>query len=128
MSKLTDTMPYVWNCACGLVATETDSNFKSRTQPTPQTLPALIKEMQERAHESTIETFEDGTLRYCPRDLETRVADTANATLEYVKGVAGEMRKDNSPYKQRHNPQAMWADIGYNQALTDLIARLTSNQ
>lgn len=30
MSELTDQMPYVWKCACGLYATEKDEDFRNR--------------------------------------------------------------------------------------------------
>jgi hypothetical protein len=122
---------------------------------TPQNLPALIKEMQERAWElyvpKCINTQCDnhGTItamgsdgepepeqcQYCYQErfplaeaLTHVAADTANAIVEYVKGVAGDMRPTEV--------EKVFGDLIHNsveyrtvdQFITDLIARLTSNQ
>lgn len=101
--------------------------------PHPQNLPALIKEMQERArakirHANIFDGVVIGTIELSELDAST--ADTANTILEYVKGVVGEMSKTSS----YHGPSALYDERKmhdepeiYNQALTDLIARLTSN-
>ncbi len=105
--------------------------------PTPQNLPALIKEMQERARERFTTRFADdnGTVQNSKGKyetiiydmvgdqvtdcvimqlfIETLIADTANATLEYVKGVASELTLNNGSEGD--------------DALKDLIARLTNN-
>ncbi len=99
---------------------------------TPQNLPALIKEMQERARKrfttrnpelfdlpnhSTNVVIDSRDSKEYLKDLDTAVTDTANATLEYVKGVVEEMAS-KTPWKVSGEP--------YINA-TDLIARLTSN-
>lgn len=33
-SQLTDSMPYVWKCACGLYATEKNEGYQKRITPT----------------------------------------------------------------------------------------------
>ncbi len=48
-----------------------------------------------------------------------------HARTEEVVKIAEGMKKNNSAYEQRDKPRAMWADVGYDQALTDLIAALT---
>ncbi len=83
--------------------------------PTPQTLPALIKEMQERARDNR-PSKHDGTkivISYTKEEIDTLITDTTNATLEYVKGVARELTLNNGSEGD--------------DALKDLIARLTSN-
>ena len=34
--------------------------------------------------------------------------------------VVGKIKKEESAYSKRHNPQEMWTDIGFNQALEDV--------
>lgn len=88
---------------------------------TPQNLPALIKEMQERVPFRIMGT----TTQVTQQDLDQIITDTANATLEYVKGVAGELRKDPKEGTWFCDDEADRQN--YNQALEDLVARLTSN-
>jgi hypothetical protein len=94
---------------------------------TPQNLSALIKEMQERARAEFITKcnrwrsdsgfmIDDGLdFLSMTEFLEDHTADTANATLEYVKGVAEELAVGIDQQGRR------WIE------LPDLIARLTSN-
>jgi hypothetical protein len=96
---------------------------------TPQNLPALIKEMQERAQDEWDNLHKNRTNR--PSRMETHymsdklVTDTANATLEYVKGVAAGLHKE---MKGSYGiPVPTQESEGYNQALQDLIAHLTNN-
>jgi hypothetical protein len=110
---------------CILLNTLTTDNM-----PTPQNLPALIKEMGERAMSKYARYPRKGyndidLITIESKDLDTLITDTANATLEYVKGVTGDMHiyemcedQDTDLYER---------EVGYNQALENLIARLTSN-
>jgi hypothetical protein len=117
---------------------------------TPQNLPALIKEMQERAREKLKPEFTN--TEHVPKDvlsysidlinhfwgnqqpdLDKVVADTANAILEYVKGVAGRQKraagicgKCNNCETATSVCESVLETRAHNQALTDLIARLTS--
>ncbi len=126
--------------------------------PTPQNPPALIKEMQERAREQFEKKFIDftfpsgGGFDVTLWDItderihlidevavvmqnfnDTLITDTANATLEYVKGVADSRRVgcdelDIPAYIAAGGDSYRVAyKEGHNQALTDLIARLTIN-
>jgi hypothetical protein len=79
----------------------------------------IIKAQQERAHEQHIVDIQSAAYNteWLEAKLNTLIADTANATLEYVKGVADEMAS-KTPWKVSGEP--------YINA-TDLIARLTSD-
>jgi hypothetical protein len=65
---------------------------------------------------------------YAERDVNTLITDTANATLEYVKGVAEGMKRrhynEEQPFLKHRND----FNDAYNHVIDDLIARLTSNQ
>jgi hypothetical protein len=97
--------------------------------PTPQNLPALIKEMQERAREiiklNRKCCCKYGNILTCNICLQNQsvavflVTDTANATLEYVKGVAEEL-----PGFPIYN-ELKGEDTVYIRK-ADLIARLTN--
>jgi len=52
---------------------------------------------------------------------DTFIANTLKQAAEALEG----MKKKNSAYEQRYKEQAMWADIGYDQALTDAQKLLT---
>jgi len=70
--------------ACG------ENNCKNcikSTTPTPQPLPALITEMQERVRETHPVHKEYGYVLLKEEARDTLITNTANATLEYVKGV-----------------------------------------
>jgi hypothetical protein len=96
--------------------------LKNNMPQTPQNLPALIKEMQDRARERFLT---DNHTSYDAEKLNTAITDTANATLEYVKGVTGELQMGDFDV---HPKIQGFTNVGnYNQALKDLIARLTSN-
>ncbi len=81
--------------------------------PTPQNPPALIKEMQERLVTPLAMNMSWINKPNYRDHMDAVVADTANATLEYVKGVASELTLNNGSEGD--------------DALKDLIARLTSN-
>jgi hypothetical protein len=86
--------------------------------PTPQNLPALIKEMQERARKSLTEHYNEPFYIVFPSTLDTLIADTTNATLEYVINaiVDIEIPKDGGDYEM--------AQLRYREKV---VARLTSN-
>ncbi len=92
--------------------------------PTPQNPPALIKEMQERLVTPLAMNMSWINKPNYRDHMDAVVTDTANATLEYVKGVAAEMRTKAREEYSEFGLQTIEGEIT---ALTDLIARLTSN-
>ena len=49
------------------------------------TLNTIIEEEKKGAKESVLETFDDGTIRYCPRDLETKITTAMQRAYEAGK-------------------------------------------
>ncbi len=87
------------------------------TQPTPQNLPALIKEMQQLAEDESLDAgsiYPDADVLSLSK-ANTLITDTANATLEYVKGVAEELKMELVSGDSGVN---VTVKASYNQALT----------
>jgi hypothetical protein len=137
MCKCTPNIRTPW---CGKQGCEVP---KQVSKPTPQNLPALIKEMQKRAQDKAERGYLAHTYKavgkqgsFIPvEELDTHTTDTANATLEYVKGV---IQKQINIHKQLAGE---WTGISTSglqttrinphqervEELEDLLARLTSN-
>lgn len=49
--------------------------------------------------------------------IQSELSLSQNRILEEVEG----MKKSEDKYSKRNNPQVLWSDVGYNQALKDII-------
>lgn len=60
----------------------------------------------------------------CPDEAQFVADMNKKAFNEHIINNILPKEKEGDAYDKRHNPQGMWADIGYNQALEDCRAKL----